>query len=347
MTSLYGLWLVSLALSALALLIMIALIAARAISARRQQKREAERRRLVPLLLGGDDDPERLADADRAPDLLTDLSTELVQMVRGSDKENFVASSARLGVPQRLRHRMDTGSPRTRLAAAEALADFGDDASIERLREALDDKNADVRLSAAIALAASGEAPPARTLIEKLGIGSSENSMLIVGLFRDIASERPEEIRGLVEDPDTHPSVKVAAIDALSNSGDYTLVPLISELAITADPAGEELPRYLRALGDFGHPAAARAIEYGLSSEAWWARAAAAQAAGRIGLTGTAPRLVALLDDPQWWVRFRSAEALVAIGEEGQRLLRETARGGSELAATAARLTLAEQGLAA
>jgi len=106
------------------------------------------------------------------------------------------------------------------------------------------------------------------------------------------------------------------------------------------------LPRYLRALGAFGHPAAARAVEHGLSSEAWWARAAAAQAAGRIGLTGAAGRLVELLDDPQWWVRFRSAEALVAIGEEGQRLLRETARGGSGLAATAARLTLAEQGLA-
>ena len=346
MTSLYGLWLVSLALSALALLIMIALIAARAISARRQHRREAERRRLVPLLLGGEADPKGLAEAERAPDLLTDLSTELVQMVRGSDKENFVASSARLGVPERLRHRMDTGSPRTRLAAAEALADFGDDASIERLRHALDDRNADVRLSAAIALAASGEAPPARTLIEKLGIGSSENSMLIVGLFRDIAGERPEEIRELVEDETTHPAVKVAAIDALSNSGDYSLVPLISDLAMNADACGEELPRYLRALGDFGHPAAAKAVAYGLASDAWWARAAAAQAAGRIGLTGASDRLVALLDDPQWWVRFRAAEALVAVGEEGQQLLRRTAREGSELAATAARLTLAEQGLA-
>jgi HEAT repeat protein len=169
--------------------------------------------------------------------------------------------------------------------------------------------------------------------------------MLIVGLFRDIAGERPEEIRELVEDENTHAAVKVAAIDALSNSGDYSLVPLISELAMKADPCGEELPRYLRALGDFGHPAAAKAIEYGLASEAWWVRAAAAQSAGRIGLTGTANRLVSLLDDPQWWVRFRAGEALVAVGEEGQRLLRETSRGGSELAATAARLTLAEQGL--
>jgi HEAT repeat protein len=268
-------------------------------------------------------------------------------MVRGTDKENFVASSARLGVPERLRHRLDTGSPRTRLAAAEALADFGDEQSIERLTEALDDMNADVRLSAALALAAAGEAPPAKWLVDKLGIGTRENSMLIVGLFRDIAVTKPEEIRGLIEDRDMSPSVKVAAIDALSLSGDYSLVPLIADLALKADPAGEELPRYLRALGDLGHPAAARAVEHALSSETWWARAAAAQAAGRIGLMGSADRLVCLLDDPQWWVRFRAGEALASMGEEGHRLLREAAASGSEPGRTAARLTLAERDIPA
>ena len=46
-----GLWLVSLALSGVALLIMVALIVARGISRRRLKAREIERRRLVPLLL--------------------------------------------------------------------------------------------------------------------------------------------------------------------------------------------------------------------------------------------------------------------------------------------------------
>lgn len=345
MSPLFGLWLVSLGLSVVAIVIMLALIVARSISARRQRKRDAERRRLIPLLLGADLGAERLEHVERAPDLVADLSTELVQMVRGTDKENFVASSARLGVPERLRHRLESGSPRTRLAAAEALADFGDNVSIERLRKALDDPNSDVRLSAALALATAGKAPPARLLVEKLGIGTRENSLLIVGLFREIASERPEEIKQLIEDPDTPPSVKAAAIDALSNSGDYSLVPLIVDLAMRADPAGEELPRYLRGLADFAHPAGAPAVEYALEAEAWWARAAAAQAAGKIGLNRTAERLAALLNDPQWWVRFRAGEALVALGEEGHRLLRSVSAGGSGLASEAARLTLAEQGL--
>ena len=345
MSPLTGLWLVSLVLSGVALLIMVALIVARVINRRRQKTREAERRRLVPLLLDTeprDDLPEK---AERAPDLLADLSTELVQMVRGTDKENFVASSTRLGVPERLRHRLDTGSPRTRLAAAEALADFGDEDSVERLREALDDPNSDVRLSAALGLAAAGEAPPVRLLVERLGIGTRENSLLIVGLFRDIATERPEEIKNLIEDDQMPAAVKVAAIDALSVSGDYSLVPLIVDLAIKSDPNGEELPRYLRALGDFGHPAGAPAVEYALDSEAWWARAAAAQAAGRIGLNASAERLAELLDDPQWWVRFRAGEALVALGEDGHRLLREVGNRGTDLARHAATLTMAEQGV--
>lgn len=347
MSTLLVLWLVSVSMSAVALCIMIGLILARSVSRRRQSKREAERRRLVPLLLSAQPSAEEAVEAEKAPDLLADLSTELVQMVRGTDKENFVVSSTRLGVPERLRHRLDTGSPRVRLAAAEALADFGDEQSIERLTEALDDPNADVRLSAALALAAAGEAPSAIWLVEKLGIGTRENSMLVVGLFRDISVTKPEEIRQLIENDDTAPAVKVAAIDALSLSGDYSLVPLIADLAIKANPAGEELPRYLRALGDLGHPAAAAAVEHGLNSEVWWARAAAAQAAGRIGLSGSARRLVDLLDDPQWWVRFRAGEALASMGEDGHSLLREAAAAGSEPGSTAARLTLAERNIPA
>ena len=346
MSPLFGLWLVSLAQSGIALLIMLGLIVARKITSRRQIVRESERRRLVPLLLGSEPSSEQFEQVERAPDLLADLSTELVQMVRGSDKENFIASSARLGVPERLRHRMDIGSPRTRLAAAEALGDFDDDRSVERLEEALDDRNADVRLSAALALASAGQAPPVRLLIDKLGIGTREHSLLVIGLFRDISNDRPDEIRELIEDPETDPAVKVAAVEALSGSGDYSLVPLIADLVMKADPASPELPRYLEALGRLGHPAAARAVEHGLCSAEWRVRAAAAQAAGRIGLSASAGRLAELLGDPQWWVRFRAGEALVSLGKEGHRLLREAAAGDDELASTAAWLTMAERGLA-
>ncbi len=325
---------------------MLSLIVARVIINRRAAGQQSERRRLVPLLLSAPPCSERLANVQRASDLLTDVAIELVQLVRGADKEAFVATSYRLGIPATLRHRLRRRrSPRLRLAAAEALVDFGDELSISHLSEALDDKNPDVRMSAAIALAKAGKAPPVSVVIDKLGLGSTVNSMLMVGLFRDIGAYRPREIRALVENEVTLPYVKAAAIDALAASGDYSLVPVVVSLALEADPFGEELPRYLRSLADFGHPAAAPAIEHGLDSPAWTARAAAAQAAGKLRLRSTVERLASLLDDPQWWVRFRAGEALASLGKPGHRLLREVSSSGSELASTAARLTLAEQGL--
>ncbi|MBA3678153.1 MAG: HEAT repeat domain-containing protein [Sphingosinicella sp.] len=335
----------SLVLSAVAVLIMMGLVIARWIGVRRGRSREAERRRLIPLLLGIERSGGDYGQVEKAADLLADLATELIEMVRGEDKEAFIESATRLGVPERLQHRLDRGSPRVRLAAAEALGFFEDEKSIARLRGALDDPNPDVRLAAAISLASAGHAPPAVELVEKLGIGTRENSALVVGLFRDIAVKHPDEIRGLIESEQVNGRVKAAAIEALSASGDYSLVPLVANLVLAADPDAEELPRYLRALGDFGHPAAARAVHHALGSKLWWVRSAAAEAAGRIGLNDVAERLRTLLSDPVWWVRFRAAEALIRLGDEGRELLIATAESGSEPACSAARLTLAERGL--
>lgn len=347
MSALFALWLLSVALAGMALAIMSCLVIARALGVVRGRSREAERRRLLPLLLAAETDAGSLAAIGPASEVLTDLSIELVQIMRGADHSRLVVLLALLGVPEQLRRRLVNGAPRIRATAAEALASFADETSAGWLLKALEDPNADVRLSAAMALAASGHAPPALLLIDRLGIGVSEHSMRIVRLFQEIGKERPNEIRNLIEDERTPQSAKVAAIDALSASGGFALVPLIAGLALRADPIGDELPHYLSALGDFADPAGAPAVEQGLRSEAWQARAAAAKAAGQIGLPQTCGRLVALLNDGEWWVRFRAGEALTILGEEGRRLLRETAPVGPEPARTAARLTLAERGLAA
>jgi HEAT repeat protein len=279
-------------------------------------------------------------------DLLATLLVELIQLVRGSDRERFVEAATRLGVPERLRHHLNSGSPRVRLAAAEALAEFPDDQSVERLREALRDRSSDVRLSAALALASVGKTPPARELVDLLGIGTTENSLLTVGLFRDIAARRPEEIKSLIVDEGVPANAKAAAIEALSASADYSLVPLIASLALTTDADDPALPRYFGALGAFAHPAGERAVKRGLGSPNWEARAAAAEAAGRIGLISLGPQLRELLADPLWWVRFRAGEALARMGKDGAQLLHQAARFSPEPGRTAAVLTLAERGIA-
>ena len=342
MSALEGLWLLSLILAVLALAIMAGLLVGRAFRTWRGTRREAVRRRLIPLLLGGGGGRGALASRERQ-DLLATLSVELIQMVRGREREAFIENATRLGVPERLRHHLGSGSARTRQQAAEALSEFGDDRSIARLEEALDDPNPDVRLTAALALAPIGRLPSARRLVDQLGIGTTEHSLLVVSLFREIAGSRSEELKALLYDPTVPSGAKAAAIDALSASPDYSLVPLVSQLALRLPAEDPALPRYLRALAGFGHPAGAPAIDRGLASEAWAARAAAAHAAGKIGLTETAARLAELLDDENWWVRFRAGEALSGLGPEGKSLLVETARTGPDRARTAAALTLAER----
>ena len=295
MSTLTALWLVSLVLSGIALAIMIGLIVGRWIHASSSRSREAERRRLIPLLLGTEPSPLQLDAVEPAHDLLADIATDLIQMVRGKEKENFVASAARLGVPDRLRQRLDRGSPRARLLAVEALGHFEDDETVRRLHAALDDQNSDVRLSAAIALASAGHAPPARELVDRLGIGTREHSVLIVGLFQEIAVHDPAQVKALIVDESVNPAAKAAAIDALAASGDYSLVPIIADLVLTSEPDAEQLPRFLGALGDFAHPAGAKAVAHALGSPIWWVRAAAAEAAGRIGLENLADRLAILL----------------------------------------------------
>jgi len=337
------LWLTSLAISGLALCVLAGLIIGRRIGESRAKKREAERRALMPLLIGGDAPPHPF-EGKRHADLLTDLSTELIQLVRGTDKEEFVAHSTEMGVPERLRQRLDHGSPRKRLAAAEALADYADADSQARLNEALEDPNADVRLAAALALAESGRAPTASVLVEKLGIGSQENSMLAASLFQEIAKDRPDEIKALVQNPAMPTGARLAAIEALCASGDYSLVPVLSDMVLKEGASDEEMTRYLRALGEFGHPAAREAVARALSHRAWWVRASAAEAAGRIGLVENAETLRGLLGDDQWWVRFRAGEALMRLGEEGRRILAEEAHREAGVAGESARAILSEQG---
>jgi len=320
---------------------MIALLVGRVIKAWTGRAHAVERERIIPLLLR----PEGRAWLERRPDIVTEVAVELIQLVRGSDRDRFIETAIRMGVPARLRRRLRDASPRLRMEAAEALAEFHDERSVEMLHKALRDWNRGVRLTAALSLAALGRAPAPRILVDLLGIGTRENSLLAVGLFRDIAGRRPDEVKALILDDEVPAGAKAAAIEALSSSADYALVPLIATLAETADPDDPALPRYLRALGWFGHPAAEPAIKRCLGVPYRDVRAAAAEAAGKIGLASLAERLKLLLSDREWWVRYRAAEALTRVGPDGVRLLRETAGTAAEPARSAAALTMAERGL--
>jgi HEAT repeat protein len=267
---------------------------------------------------------------------------ELIQLVRGDERERFAARATRLRVPDQLRRQLKRGNARERQRAAEALGQFVDAKTISSLRAALDDPNPDVRLTAAISLAEKGEAPPASELVERLGIGREERSLLVASLFKEIARHRSGDLELLLRDERTPRDARVAAVEALAGSGRYELVPLIAQVVLDTPPGDRVLPRYLHALAEFGHPAAEAAVARCLESPRPQVRGAAAAAAGRIGLASLASRLEALLEDPSWGVRFSAGRALARLGEEGRARLVERARERSTLSGTAAALILAE-----
>ncbi|HSX56712.1 MAG TPA: HEAT repeat domain-containing protein [Sphingomonas sp.] len=345
MSALLLIWTVSLVLASAAVLVMGTLVILRLISSWRHERHLAARRRLAPLLLeGGEIAPEALR---RIPDhVVTDLSLDLIQLVRGAEREAFIANATRLGVPARLARRLRSGSPRDRATALQGIAQFDGPDARAALHRALDDRNRDIRLAAAQALAAKGEPLDPQDLVRRLELGVNQSSRVTISLFQAIAETRPDEIKALVLQPDQNLDVRIAAIEALAATGDYSLVPVIAELALAVEDGSEELPRYLHALGKLEHPSGARAVLAGLSSGSMAARAAAARAAGRIAIPDSIERLTQLLNDREWWVRFRAAEALIAIGEPGVDRLRYAAASGYGPAREAASTMLAERGLA-
>ncbi len=338
-------WWSSLVLAGAAIATTLILVGVRVITTRQRLRWATRRRELVRRLLGGN--AEVKAELKRLPPaLVADTFVELIRLVRGEERNKFVAQANEFGVPHQLARQVRRGSARARLLAAHALAQFDDAESVTALRGAVGDGDSKVRLAAALSLAEGGNADDLQELVRDLRLGSEEGSALAVSLFQSAAAAGVEDIKTLIVAPETNAGVRMAAIDALVATGDYSVVPVISDLALNAADDAAELPRYLRALGLIGHPAAHRAVMAGLSSQAFSVRAAAAEAAGRIALGEAADRLVELLDDGEWWVRFHAAEALLKLGPDGVERLRATARDGTPRARDAAASMLAEHEVA-
>lgn len=341
MTTLASLWEASLLLCATALLAVAALLLTRVIGEGRVARRDAIRRQLLPALLKGD----TLETGDRrlARIVAATLTVELAELVRGSDREAFVAAAEATGAADELARRLRSRTAQERLVAAEALAMFPSRRDAVA-KVALEDCNPDVRLGAALALAGEGRAPPVGELIRKLRIGTEENSLLVVSLMRDFVRTDPHAVEALLYDLDVPDAAKLAATDALAESGAVDHAPLVSWMAEASGEDTDLRPHIFRALGKIGHPAGHDAILSGLDSNAWFVRASAAEAAGRSRIAAAAHRLGELLDDDQWWVRFRAGQALTRLGSIGQLELHAAAIGTNPVSRFAARTTLAEQG---
>lgn len=341
MTALLALWNLSLLLCAIALLALAGILLARLLQERRTERRADERRRITAHLLGGEGVLAVRPKGRLEQDTAAKITLELAEMVRGPERDALLARAGEIGVDRVLMRHSVSRAPQNRLLAAEALAMFP--AGRERVRQMLRDTNADVRLGAALALAQNQAAPPARELVKRLSLGTTERSLLTASLMRDLVEADPASVEDLLGDGAIPGATKLAAIDALAATGRVEHAPLVAKMAQDGVHDSDLLARIQHALGRIGHPSGHKAIIQGLANPAWEVRAAAAQAAGNNGLAEAAELLGDLLEDTHWWVRFRSGEALWRLGDHGRNVLRRIARDGAGLARDAAAAMLAEK----
>jgi HEAT repeat protein len=332
---------VSWTLCGLAMLAVLGLVAYRVFANRHLEMLRLERQHYIELLRT-DGDSADIAPSARANDVLTDLTLDILELVRGDEKTRIAERAAKSGSVERLRWRLRRGDVRTRILAAATLAHFSDEATRQALTVALDDRNSTVRLTAAISLAQSGHAPAPLEVVRKLGIDDRELSLLSLTLLLEIARARVEDVRALLRHSQVKPPVKAAAAQALAMIDDFAAVPIVAALAEDCGPAAAELPHYLSALGEFGHPDGATAVEARFVSPSADVRAAAASAAGNIRTVSALDGLERLVGDSDWWVRLRSAQALLRFGDLGAQRLQRLAVQAGEPARETAELILAE-----
>lgn len=341
-------WVTSLALATASILIMAALVMTRLIGDRTLKKYLACRAALLGDLLAWlerpDSDPAISSKLVKHRRIAIALFIELFELMRGDDQRRLAELAEQCGVPSFLRGLLKSRSAGARLAAAESLVWFPASDNRNALFEALGDRIDDVRLAAAAALAEWQEDLPIEQILSvRLG-RNEESSRRLESVLVRVASRQAEDLRRIASDRLRPDRLRVAAIDALSQTGIFNLLEAVAGLA--TDPSAPVRAAAARGLGMLAHPRGGDAVSDLLHDSVWEVRAEAAEAAGRIGLTALAPVPARLLEDENWWVRFRAGGALAELGAEGVGALRSMARSTNDVARRTAGLILAERSLA-
>lgn len=341
------LWILSLALSSLAIGAMLILVLRRLVVQRVEARRKRIRDRLLrdvfSYLDGNLTAQEMGRRAAAAPAVLTELIHELAQLVRGNELARLMGLFEELGLGEHLVGDLKRGDRHRRLLAAKNLGHVKTETGLAALHKALDDPDADVRLAAASSLTDLHAAPALETLINKLKIGSREQSRALLQIFQNLAQDSSDEMIACLEKGETDEITRILILDALGKGGHYQAVPNIMQS--TQSPSLEVRAAALRALAELQHPAASQAVLQALTDSEWEVRTQAASCAGRLGLQEALGPLSGLLEDRNWWTRYRAAQALHAIGFQGRQKLSEAATGDNEYARNIASTVLAEEAI--
>jgi len=350
MSDLALLWWTSTGLATIALVWMSALVFGRLLRERSDRRREKDRALASTAFLdamNGRGEPEvQLAGLRHRARLMAETLLEAVALVRGAERDRLIATLTSAGVDERLRRRLAVGSLSGRMVAAEALANFQGPDTISALGAALTRaRDANLRVALMRSLIELDASPPLAAVLQDIARSRGAESLLYLPLIGRLVNADTGAALRAFGDAATPDAARVILAEALGSSGDFRALEPLCVVVSAPDP--ELRIAGVRGLAAMGHPAAESQIFAALRDPVWMVRAAACEAAGRIGLRTAAPLLVEQLSDPVWWVRFRAGEALATLGQPGIDGLREVARDGVDRAGRAASLALAERGLTA
>lgn len=334
------------AMTALILLLLVAVAAAHLLRGRRANREALRRRELMPLVHAVlDDDP---ADGDLRPDVLAapadldEIVLGLLPQLRGSDRETLRLLLTERGVVSRAVADLSSRTPWRRGRAVSLLGSAAGAQHVAAMATLLSDSSLQVRCAAARALGKAGDPGAVGDLLDAttgeraLPAGVVGMALLDLGttalpVLRDALSGGPGTARGLVA-------------ELLGVHGDPSAAPALEDLVRSA---GEDLGvrrSAAAALGRIGSPTSTEPLVSALSNSSDpRLQRSCAEALGRIGdPTATIPLLAGLADD-EIAVRTACADALAALGVEGLDSLEEVASGHGA-AAPVARAALDEIG---
>jgi HEAT repeat protein len=326
-----------------AVLSVLSLLVLRLIRERRMRRLAELRTRLkknVSSLIAGSGGP---ADYERVAGQhgFTSVALDLLMELDGAPRARLVAMMRRRQVDGRLQQGLRRLNQAKRLAAAEALLFFPSPQTREALLAALRDRDLDVRLAAAASLVKQNAAPPLDELLPLLTRKGRGMPLRLGQILRDYGEHEPGAVIAAARDATLHPFIRAKAVETMAVVKGGRLMSALQSLVMSPEP--DIRAAVLRSIGKAPSENSRDAVALCLRDQSWFVRAAAADAAGRLGLYELAPVIVPLVDDDLWWVRFRASEALERLDAVGRRALQEMAKHGSDRQKRQAGLALSKR----
>lgn len=299
-------------------ILMIGLVALKAIHRRRTTQHEKRRAAYLGLLsrhLAIPNHTDPIGRGVTGDSAFLDAVIDLRNTVSGPEIDTLSGIVDRLGLADKQVKALNSRYPLgRRLRAAVSLAEMGDESTARVLIEHLDDREPEIRIQAARGLGRMQHTAAIDAILERfafeqpwvrtrfadtlIGFGSKATWPLVAYIRVNLQGEQGE---GVIE-----------AIRILGTIGDRDVGPtLASVLNVARDP--EIKIAAIDALGKVGGPMAIRPVSYLLASDDWRLRAKAVTALGDIGDPSVNWMVAEGLDDANWWVRRNSAAALASL----------------------------------